>query len=475
MPENKKLTDQVTKVDIVLLRPPVDTPFERFNDDSKKTIIGEPLGLALISSFLKASGIRVAFFDSPLENWDEQKTINEILALQPRVIGVLARYPFLASIERILSRIRSNIPEIYTIAGGQYATLNPRLLLDLVPSLDSVGCGDGEDLMLSVMMDILNEQKPSHSRLFSRKPSASSRSTASVSDLNTLPWADRKYLTTAQNLGFETVGITSSRGCPFRCSFCVPHIFSRTSAPSAWRARSVLSIADEIEHHWKEGNSLFTFSDEHFLPHKEAKLRAVDFADTVKYRNMEIEFMFDCRADSVEHALFAKLKRAGLMRVFIGFETLDSEGLLAFQKDLSSRHNLEAVRICKDLEIELIPGMIFFHPWATPMSVLANLEFHAQSFELFDWDDFTTCLKAIPGTPIVERIRADGLLGNLRNGLFEWSFKHRETDRLFTSFNQTLENYRSLYKKTASDKLALRSLKEHIIETLKNEVRNATK
>ncbi|QND51452.1 radical SAM protein [Phyllobacterium sp. 628] len=297
-----------------------------------------------------------------------------------------------------------------------------------------------------------------------QKPAAKGPTKANVAPLDDLAWPDRKYLHFAQEFGYKAVGISSSRGCPFRCSFCVPHVYSQDSIERPWNYRSAHSIVEEIHHHYDNGERLFTFSDEHFLPNKMARRRASELAAMIKDRNMrDLRFMFDCRADAVDEELFSILKEVGLYRVYIGFEAAANGMLMDYRKDVKMEIYGDTLSVLSRLDIEAIPGMIIFSPTTTVGEVQKNIEFFAGNFATYAEEDFLSRLQVLPGTPIASSLNTQGLLGEMIEGEYSWRFKDPAVESLWNDFNE-------IVKGRSNDFLSLQAHDRDALSTLKKEI-----
>jgi anaerobic magnesium-protoporphyrin IX monomethyl ester cyclase len=452
--------------DLVLLKPANETPAIKHTNYANLSMIGETLGLASICSNVRVLGYSVYYLDAYFEELSIEETVADIVRRAPVVVGILLRYPCVNVVNKITRALRSLIPKSTLVVGGQFPSINATYVLDLLPDVDGVCIGEGENAIAELLSVGGDSSKCSgrflwraKGQIASLKPSTPSRS--SVSSLDGLAWPDRKYLKKSQEFGYGAVGITSSRGCPFRCAFCVPHAYSQIAVNTPWNYRSAKSIVDEIQHHYDNGERSFTFSDEHFLPNRMAQRRAHEFATMMIERGLhEAKFMFDCRADSVERELFSQLAKAGLYRVFIGFEAAKNGLLDEIRKDQSVETYANSIKILRDLNIEVIPGMIVFTPTTTIEDIRANLEFYAENFATFSEEDYISDLEVISNTPIAEALRAQGLLTGLVNGVHSWKFRDPIVALIWNDFNELLskraKDVRSLGN---TDKKSIRELK----------------
>jgi anaerobic magnesium-protoporphyrin IX monomethyl ester cyclase len=457
-------------MELMLLKPPSGGLLVRYASDAQRTIVGEALGLASIAANTRAAGISTDYLDAYLEDLTVEATVARILATAPRVLGILVRYPFVRIVREITGRVKAKLPATFIVVGGQYASINARLLLDLLPDADAVCVGDGEHAMVALLSGPGGALGHGVDQIVGRgepRPAADGprrrRAVPADDDLDRLHAPDRKYLGLSHRLGYETVGISTSRGCPYRCTFCVPQTYARQATPAPWRARSAGSVFAEIKLHHDRGERLFTFTDEHFLPSRFARNRALELAGLLRAAGLsDIRFMFDCRADSVEGELFAQLQQAGLFRVFIGFETESDRVLDVYRKDATRDLYERALAVLRELQVEVIPGMILFSPVTTIEELGASLRFHARHFASYDEDDYLSILTVVPNTPIARRMSDLGLLDGMADGVFAWRYQDGRVAEAFRRFQDVLAATSPSFHARKDDPAALAALKRRV-------------
>jgi radical SAM superfamily enzyme YgiQ (UPF0313 family) len=117
-----------------------------------------------------------------------------------------------------------------------------------------------------------------------------------------------------------------------------------------------------------------------------------------------------CRAEYVEHELFAKLRDAGLFLVYMGIESGTEEGLELLNKEMSVEQNIQAIDTLKQLGIQVSYGFMLFDPSSTFQSIRENLSFLRRM--VGDGRAAGTFSRMLPygGTPIRDTLRKEGRL-----------------------------------------------------------------
>ncbi|MGH3607614.1 MAG: B12-binding domain-containing radical SAM protein, partial [Pseudonocardiaceae bacterium] len=254
------------------------------------------------------------------------------------------------------------------VLGNTMATLNHERILRTHECIDFVVIGDGEHAFVRLGEAVANGTPVADvSSLVWLGEDGTLRATPMrMVDLDTLPPPARDELPEVLRHGFA--GATySTRGCPYRCTFCGTGAVSGLLGRDSYRARSVERVVDEIEYLVRDfGIDFVSITDDLFVSkHPSMQERAAHFGDEILRRGIDVRFMFDARLDSIDDLdLYAHLYRAGLRRVFVGIETGSYDQLVAYRKRSVQPDEDAGAKITalQNLGIEIIPGTIMFHP-----------------------------------------------------------------------------------------------------------------
>jgi radical SAM superfamily enzyme YgiQ (UPF0313 family) len=177
-------------------------------------------------------------------------------------------------------------------------------------------------------------------------------------DVESLPYPKRHGMPMNRYnvAGFPSpvVFMYQSRGCPYRCNFCLwPQTVFGTGD---YRPRAPERIVDEIQYVLKEfpsTRSIF-FDDDTFNLGRDRLLR---FAQELKDRNVKIPWGMNARADHWDKELMERLIETGLFTLRIGIESGDQHVLNQTQKGLK----LDEARATLELSRSLgIKNHVFF-------------------------------------------------------------------------------------------------------------------
>jgi radical SAM superfamily enzyme YgiQ (UPF0313 family) len=219
--------------------------------------------------------------------------------------------------------------------------------------------------------------------------------------------------------------VQASRGCPFTCEFCSV----RTFFGSKTRLRDPMDVADEIA---TTHGGLLMFADDNILGYGEHS-RALFRALTPLKRRWAGQASLHGMHDSTTLQLMAD---AGCQAVFVGFESVSRDSLLACGKRQNDpAHYLDTVRRLHDHGIAVWGAFVFGFDEDTPDVFEATVEFARKAGILMA--SFSV-LTPYPGTPLFIRLKDEGRLFDERWWLREWRDgypffhpKHMSADQLF--------------------------------------------
>lgn len=399
----------------------------------------EHLGMMSIKAYARAHGVEVATVNglvaghvSVEQTWRAMQEAVRGSGV-PRLVGLSCIDTF-AEVVWLAQRARQTWDGVQIALGNAIATLNYERILRQYDCFDFVVVGDGEvaftELAVAVASDAGVEgvaglaRRDAHGRVVC-SPSA-------LVDLDELPRAARDELPMVLGDGFSA-SVFSTRGCPYRCTFCGTGAMSAMFGRNSYRAKSVDSVVDEIAYLASDFKIEFlSITDDLFVSkHPGSQQRAANFASAMISRGLDVKFMIDIRLDSVVDVdLFKHLHRAGLRRVFVGLETGSYEQLRAYRKQIVNRGQdpAETINALLQLGVDVIPGIIMFHPTVRPEELretarLLRATKYRHPFKLL------SRITPYPGTPLYQAYSEAGYLTD-EWPLGQWEFVDPEAARV---------------------------------------------
>jgi radical SAM superfamily enzyme YgiQ (UPF0313 family) len=197
----------------------------------------------------------------------------------------------------VIGIIRRQFPGVPIVLGGNYVTLCPQH-----------ASGSGADICLS---------GPAENSISSLLKNLFNMEMIFMPDKNNLD----SYPYPAFDLirSHDQIPIMTSRGCPYRCSYCASHLLNPN-----FQRRNPLRVVDEIEYwHKHYGVSHFSFYDDALLV--ESSEMAIPLLEEIIRRNLHVEFHcpngLHLREITAEVSML--LFKAGFRTIRFGFETDD--------------------------------------------------------------------------------------------------------------------------------------------------------
>jgi radical SAM superfamily enzyme YgiQ (UPF0313 family) len=235
--------------------------------------------------------------------------------------------------------IKEELPRVPVLLGGKYATLCLEHAVKY-SGADYVISGAGEAQIIELLENLFGE-KPTH--------------LPDEENLDSYPYPAFDLISKTQQLP-----ITTSRGCPYRCSYCSSHILYKK-----FLRRNPVKVADEIEYWQKQSDIInFSFYDDALLVEPDKMI--IPLLDEIKKRNLTCQFHCPngLHLREIDAELAKLLYTSGFKTIRFGFETADFQrqketGGKVINKELSEgvRHLKNAGYTTDDIGIYLLCGL----------------------------------------------------------------------------------------------------------------------
>ncbi len=287
-------------------------------------IIDYHSGASYILAYLKERGIRGLHFIQK-EPIDLETLAKKILQQETGIIGFTCfdtNYHFIKLISQRLKKYR---PELIVILGGPTATFSSELIMQDNPAIDICVRGEGEVTTYELIKQLkikgaLNDIKGITYRMNGKLVSNPDRpfimSEEKGEKLDIIP---SPYLSGIIPAG-ELCGITTSRGCVFKCIYC------NFSAMSRWTVRfhSVERVIAELKKIYRDLQSTnkteetVNINDDAFSLNP---VRAKQICQRIIEEKINLRFWCDTRADKVDRELLNLMYNAGIRTLNFGLES----------------------------------------------------------------------------------------------------------------------------------------------------------
>lgn len=416
---------------ILLIEPPVTRPMDF---DAKKVRIGivPPLGLAYIAAVLEEHGYEVKILDCLIEGSLKgkkyrdkirygllDKEIEEIIRkFNPDIVGVSclisAKVYDMLNVCKIVKDIDLNI---ITCTGGSHPTTAYKEVLQ-DENIDFIVLGEGEYSFLELITEINTNQDLSHVDGIAYMDSDTIKlnpKTKYIENLDKLPLPARhllkmeKYIyTSSPHSGIKRQPFTSmitSRGCPFRCGFCViRHLWGLKP-----RYRSAENVLMEIKHLINEyGIKEIHFEDDNLTAQKR---RAIGiFAGIIENGwDLTLNSPSGLAIQHLDEDLLKLMKQAGYYSITIAIESGDKNILKLMNKLVDLDKAKSIIKSSRKLGLKTKGFFILGYPGETKAQMKKTIDYAANSN--LDWTIFFIATP-IPGSELDTYCRDNNYLLN---------------------------------------------------------------
>lgn len=322
-------------------------------------------------------------------------------------------------------------------AGGHFAAFNAEVILNDMPSIDSVAVGEGESIMINLAGSLENLSIVD-GLIWRAGDGSVVKNSVCVppADLDSLPYPTHKHPPDTYH-GLPVANILSSRGCTSSCSFCSISAWHRMCGGERLRLRDPEHIAREMAALYRQGYRIFNFHDDNFVLRDSAamKERLAKLSEALRSEDVgPIAFAVKCRPDSVDSEIFGLMKAMGLFRVFVGIEAGTEISLSMLGRGHKVSDNIKALEILNSLNLQVCFNMILLNPDST----LEDLEQNVAFLRRFPANPMNFCRAEVyAGTPLEQKLRSSGRLIGDYTG-YDYRIADQRAQRAFELMNRIL-------------------------------------
>ena len=375
-----------------------------------KYVSGDPpLGPAYLAAEARAKpGVEVAVEDATFHR-SFRRIAQRIDEWRPDVVGVYFDSIMFADGVRVARMARQR--GIFTIAGGPHATVMPETL---AAEVDVICIGEGDVTLPEVLEHVRDRDFERVKGLAWQAGSdlARTESPPPIADLDAVPFPARDLLDMqsyvqqwnyldSHDIRLRGTTMITSRGCPFRCTYCQPTL-RRIFGPKV-RMRSPENVVAEILELKDRYKIDGIFFHDDTLTAKRSWVE--ELCDRLIDRGRPLLWACNTRANTVDEAMLRRMHEAGLRNIHLGIES-GTERILRdiYQKGIDLDQVRAAVDAAKRIGVTVLGFFMIGAPTETPDEIDATIRF-ARSLRL---DEATFAITSpLPGTTLYDMV-ADG-------------------------------------------------------------------
>jgi len=392
--------------------------------------VSVPTSLGTISAYLEKHGINSIIIDDEMDKITQSILYEAVDGQEkPYVFGLTGMTAHAVRAYDIAQMIKVTFENSIIIVGGVHVTGVPDEPLK-TGFVDYVVRGEGEEIMLqlyhairsgSSTSNILGLSYLENDDIINNPPAPL------IPDLNILPIFPYHKFT---NPRYDNSYIVSSRGCPYRCSYCSQRLLTGTT----YRFRSADLVVEELDIlvNSRHSETVGFYDDNFCLVNK----RVHDLCDLIIDRklNEKVTLSVQTRADNFLSGgddLIRHMAEAGFTQIGFGLETGAQHLADLIRKDETIEEHLEATRLAQMHGLNVSLFMIFGLPTETGKDREDGFNIVNNVFKVRETK--YNNLIPYPGTPMFEELKDSGRVVISKH----WS-----------NFNSTLAMTRSILDKT---------------------------
>ncbi|MBU3957488.1 MAG: B12-binding domain-containing radical SAM protein [Nanoarchaeota archaeon] len=360
-----------------------------------------PIGLGYLATALRKGGFEAGILDGIKEKLNLEKLEGKIKEWKPDVIGIQVFSCDAHTVKEYVSKIRDIDRNILIIIGGAHVSGVGKEVFDYFRGIHFAIAGEAETAFPLLLKTLGNRvsggaENPAGfsceinsgekdldmvpGLIWKRGEHIIANAQKFEEDLDALGFPawdlmdPRTYPQAPQGAVFRNwpiAPILTSRGCPYRCTYCAGHLTTGYNI----RFRSIEKVLEEIEMLYRDyGVREIHIIDDNFTFKRE---RAIKFCNEVAERGLNISLTFPngVRLDTLDEELLRLLKKAGCYSITLGIESGSQKILNDMKKSLNLKTVEEKVALINKVGIDIMAFFIVGYPTETRETILETIEF----------------------------------------------------------------------------------------------------
>jgi len=371
------------------------------------------------------------------------------------VIGLSSNTINIESALQLVSRIAASIrPKPLIVLGGHHATFMHEEIITQNPTIEAIVRGEGEYALEALCLDYFANSSLTypHEGVSFRYADGRLHLTNTINnidDLDQLPFPirDRQDYYSRGHLHGDHwlyVPVSSSRGCPYGCSFCTV-----TGVRRDWKGRSPENVAREVvELYANRADTFLVFIDDNFYINPK---RALEITRLIYQEiNGIFKFSFATRADQIlkggRHNLEV-LKNVGCKFIELGIENGSLSMLNRLNKGITPEESIAAIELVKSVGIKPVIDFIMYDPWTTIGELQENVQFIRKA-GIYGHNPpvHFNKLEMYPGTKFYRQISAEHYFVNLEVEIIYECMKRFSQSIIYKNTMETMSKFDSMEK-----------------------------
>lgn len=337
-----------------------------------------PLGIFYLASYLRKNGVPVHAIDGETRRLTADDIVKTITERGTNILGISSTTVAFHRALELARAVKLRHPQVITVIGGPHVSILPAQPLAF-PEFDFAVRNEGELTLMELIRRLENGESIHDVEGLTHRVDGKivvNGTRPYLEDLNTLPFPAFDLIPDVDIYSpppfnytrRPVINIITSRGCPFKCTFCETATFGRKI-----RMRSPENIVDEIELAMSRfGAREIAFVDDTFTVDTKRVRQVFTLA-----RERGLSFPWSCmsRVDTVDDDFLAFIRERGCWYIALGIESGDEEILRVIKKNIKLAQVEKVVATCRKLGMVTKGFFMIGHPNETVGTIDATIRF----------------------------------------------------------------------------------------------------
>jgi anaerobic magnesium-protoporphyrin IX monomethyl ester cyclase len=321
----------------ILLMNPQWTHRQYFGKFDEARSVQQPLGIAYLAAVLERQGHKVILIDAPAMRYDIEDIVRELKSFGPDLVGISVTTASFTKALSVAKEVKAQF-DVTIIAGGPHVAALPDETLQ--NSCFDIGViGEGELTIVELVDKLQSGGKLGNVRGIVYRDQGTVRRNPErpyIEDLDSVPFPARHLLsplevyrpTPSAYKCLPQATMITSRGCPYKCTFCDRSVFG-----SKYRARSARNVVDEMDMLVeKHGANEIRFWDDTFNIDSS---RVIQICEEIQARGIDVPWTCLGRINHMSAEVLDAMAKSGCWQVEYGIESGSQRLLDGIKKGLT--------------------------------------------------------------------------------------------------------------------------------------------
>jgi len=338
-----------------------------------------PIYLSYTVSVLKKEGFEVEFLDGILEELSISDFVKKVEEINPQMIILECSTPSIDYDLLTARSLKEKMKNLFVVLVGSHPTFFHEEIMKENKFIDAICRGEFDFTVRDLAKAFLKNKGFKEVKGITFRDMDGTHINEDrplIQNIDGIPFPARdivkdKNYRQGTFIGRLSTTMVSSRGCPYRCVFC---LWPNTLYGHKFRMRSAENVVDEIEEAVKRyGIDEIYFDDDSFALNKE---RVLKICHLIKKRSLKVEWIAQCRVNSIQdEEIVRAMKRGGCRYIRFGVESGSQKMLDIMKKGITLDQVRKAFKLCREVGIKTQAFFLFGIPGENQESINQTINF----------------------------------------------------------------------------------------------------